>query len=139
MCNAAKQKKNYHKTLINAILNRYNDPEDKNELIEQRMSTENVALTTHMSLKQALKKNKNMTRTLKEARSERAKRIRQTNVRAPAQKSQPDSDDEVKQQIKPYDDVPIIDMMKGKMAGVLHMIDPAMKKTIGVFKKEQNN
>ena len=61
MNNLSKEKKNYHKTLINSILNRYNDQSEAKKLIDQRMS---VPVTTHMSLKQALKKSKDLTRSL---------------------------------------------------------------------------
>lgn len=58
----AKEKKFYHKTLLNSILNRYNNPEEAKTLIDQRM--EDRVITTHMSLKQALKKNKEVTKSL---------------------------------------------------------------------------
>lgn len=58
----AKEKKFYHKTLLNSILNRYNNPEEAKTLIDQRM--EDRVITTHMSLKQALKKNKDVTKSL---------------------------------------------------------------------------
>lgn len=81
MLNSASQKKDYHRILINSILNRYNDKQERMELIDQRMNEKNISLTTHMSLKQALKKNKNMTRSLREARSGRAKRIREKTTK----------------------------------------------------------
>lgn len=62
MKNLAKDKKVYHHTLINSILNRYNDPVESKVLIEQRMN--DYSITTHMSLKQALKKSKDMTRSI---------------------------------------------------------------------------
>lgn len=58
----AKEKKLYHKTLLNSILSRYNNPEEAKTLIDQRM--EDRLMTTHMSLKQALKKNKEVTKSL---------------------------------------------------------------------------
>ena len=49
MVTIATEKKNYHRILINSILNRYNDPTEAKSLIEQRMQDPSV--TTHMSLK----------------------------------------------------------------------------------------
>ena len=37
MSNLSKEKKQYHKTLINSILNRYNDPSEAKVLIDKRM------------------------------------------------------------------------------------------------------
>ncbi len=56
MTSIAKEKKDYHKVLINSIVNRYSDPVEAKTLIDIRMLDEQV--TTHMSLKLALKKNK---------------------------------------------------------------------------------
>ena len=65
MNNMAKEKKSYHHILINSILCRYNDPSEAKTLIDQRM---NDSITTHMSLKQALKKSKDLTRVLTQNR-----------------------------------------------------------------------
>jgi CRP-like cAMP-binding protein len=56
MCTIAKEKKNYHRVLLASILIRYNDEQDKKTLIHQRMQDQQITL--HMSLKRALKKNK---------------------------------------------------------------------------------
>lgn len=62
----AKEKKKYHKVLINSILNRYKNPAEGSKLIEQRMK--DYQITTHMSLKQALKKNKDLSRAISSGR-----------------------------------------------------------------------
>ena len=56
MTSIAKEKKDYHKVLINSIVNRYSDPIEARTLIDNRMQDEQI--TTHMSLKLGLKKNK---------------------------------------------------------------------------------
>jgi len=58
----AKEKQRYHKVIINSILNRYSNPNDEefSNLIKQRM--EDYEITTHISLKRALKKSKDSIR-----------------------------------------------------------------------------
>ena len=60
----AVEKRNYHKILINSILNRYTDPTESLRLIAERL--EDYVITTHMSLKQTLKKNKQRAKVLTE-------------------------------------------------------------------------
>lgn len=60
----AVEKRNYHKILINSILNRYTDPTESLRLIAERL--EDYTITTHMSLKQTLKKNKQRAKVLTE-------------------------------------------------------------------------
>ena len=55
MRDIALDKREYHRILINAILNRYRDPNEARQLINKLMED---SITTHMSLKQSLKKNK---------------------------------------------------------------------------------
>ena len=57
------EKKKYHKILINSVLNRYRDPVEAKKLIAARMID---SITTHMSLKQSLKKNKERAKVIKE-------------------------------------------------------------------------
>ncbi len=71
MNNLAKEKKKYHKILLNSILNRYNSEDEARQLIETRM--EDGVITTHMSLKQALKKNKEVTKSLSQVNNNRSK------------------------------------------------------------------
>ena len=56
MTGIAREKKEYHKVLINSIVTRYSDPVEARTLIDNRMQDEQI--TTHMSLKLGLKKNK---------------------------------------------------------------------------------
>ena len=48
-----------------------------------------------------------------------------------------DSDDEVKQQVKPFEDVPVINMMKEKIRGVLKTYSKGMLESIESTVKEQ--
>jgi len=69
MLRIAKEKKAYHKVIINSILNRYSDPAEFKILIQQRLEDFNI--TTHMSLKRALKKNKDGTRSAVQVHQDR--------------------------------------------------------------------
>jgi hypothetical protein len=69
MLRIAKEKKSYHKVIINSILNRYSDPEEFKILIQQRL--EDFHITTHMSLKRALKKNKDGSRSVVQVQNDR--------------------------------------------------------------------
>ena len=58
----AKEKKNYHNILIESVLERYKDAEQRKKLIESRMEEGESYITLHMSLKRTLRKNKEMKR-----------------------------------------------------------------------------
>ena len=54
MRSIAQEKHTYNKILINKIINKYNDPEQKKKLIEARLSKEVYEKTTYMSLKRIM-------------------------------------------------------------------------------------
>ena len=131
------QKKSYHKVLINSILNRYNDAAEAQTLIMQRMS--DPTITTHMSLKQALKKNKDLSRSLAQVRQERGANLNALNQNAFAQEYKPEeekseqeeTDEEgVQPAVKKFDDAPTYDFMRGKMEAVIESVSAAMRQTI---------
>lgn len=136
----AKEKKNYHHVLINSTLNRYTDPIEHKTLIEQRML--DPIITTHMSLKQALKKSKDMTRTLSQVRQERAQvniNIAESNFDPPGQAQGEKSDEEVEESedsdnnkivVKNFTDVPVIDFMKHGMQAVIESYSVKMNEAI---------
>lgn len=139
MHGVANEKRKYHRILVNSILARYRDPTEAQELILQRMDDQ--IITTHMSLKQALKKNKERNKTLSQM-----PRARKGNVldalgadldsgipimgRSPRSLDVQDEEVVPEQQIKVYSEVPVIDIMKNKINAVLESYTLDMKKTI---------
>ena len=103
----------------------------------QRMS--DPTITTHMSLKQALKKNKDLSRSLAQVRQERGANLNALNQNAFAQEYQPEeekseqeeTDEEgVQPSVKKFDDAPTYDFMRGKMEAVIESVSAAMRQTI---------
>jgi len=56
MCLIAKEKLDYHNVLVESVLERYHDSDQKDKLIDLRMSEQSVTL--HMSSKRAMEKKK---------------------------------------------------------------------------------
>ena len=95
----AKEKKNYHNILIESVLERYKDAEQRKKLIESRMEEGESYITLHMSLKRTLRKNKEM------------KRIKQMQQRR--------GDGQEEEETKVTQDPPL-DVMKLKTQAVLN-------------------
>ena len=98
-------------------------------------------ITTHMSLKQALKKSKDMTRTLSQVRQERAEvniNIGMSNFDPPGQAQEGKNEEEVEEsddsdnqiKVKNFTDVPVIDFMKHGMQAVIESYSVKMNEAI---------
>ena len=93
---------------------------------------EDRVITTHMSLKQALKKNKEVTKSLSQVNNNRSQILSLgVNNLKDDQLLGSDSDESVNQPvIKTYADVPVLDFMKDKMLAILGSYSQTMKDTI---------
>ena len=103
--------------MIKSVINRYKDETEASELIEQRMK--DVEITTHISLKQALKKTKNM--------------IINSQPAVESMSSYGATDPVAASDIKlqdMYSDVPLYDLKKGRMTDLFKIISKEMKLSI---------
>ena len=79
----AKAKTDYHQRLIDSIIDRYADADQRRSLVEDRMSSEHKYITTHMTLKRTMykKKLRQKARQLREEGDERAINVMKLKMR----------------------------------------------------------
>ena len=79
----AKAKTDYHQRLIDSIIDRYADADQRRSLVEDRMSSEHRYITTHMTLKRTMykKKLRQKAKQLREDGDERAINVMKLKMR----------------------------------------------------------